>query len=211
VFVAQLDLRALPKIRGLPLPKSGSLFFFYDADRQPWGFDPKDRGCARVIYSRSPLAENPLRAPHRDLDEEAHFRVALEAVPEFSVSRASGDFVRKWQPTTRERSSRLEHIQALEAPIHRVGGNPDEIQGDVFLGAQLAFNGIFCGDGQGYDRGCKTGLDQGAAGWRLLLQIDSDNRTAMHWGDSGRIYFLIRDDDLRRRDFDQVWLILQCT
>src|SRR5260370_42272534 len=49
-FIAQLDLSTQPQVRGLPLPKSGSLFFFYDADEQPWGFDPKDKGCAQVIY-----------------------------------------------------------------------------------------------------------------------------------------------------------------
>src|SRR6266567_4063514 len=69
-FIAQLDLSVLPPVRGFPLPKGGSLFFFYDAEEMPWGFDPKDKSCAQVIYIPSGLATNGVRAPHRDLDEE---------------------------------------------------------------------------------------------------------------------------------------------
>src|SRR6266496_1962019 len=73
-FIAQLDLEKLPAIRGSLLPRSGSLFFFYGADMQPWGRDPKDKGCARMIYDPSPLGANRPRAPHRDLDEEVRFK-----------------------------------------------------------------------------------------------------------------------------------------
>ena len=31
------------------------------------------------------------------------------------------------------------------------------------------------------------------------------------WGDVGRLYFWIRDADLRARRFDATWLILQCS
>jgi len=30
------------------------------------------------------------------------------------------------------------------------------------------------------------------------------------WGDLGRIYYWIRDDDLAARRFDRSWLVLQC-
>lgn len=33
----------------------------------------------------------------------------------------------------------------------------------------------------------------------------------MMWGDLGRLYFWIRDDDLAARRFEKAWLILQCT
>jgi uncharacterized protein YwqG len=92
-----------------------------------------------------------------------------------------------------------------------MGGYADQIQGDLGLEAQLVTNGIYCGDGRGYERGRKKGLDAGAVDWRLLLQVDSEPRASMYWGDSGRLYFMIHKDDLRRRRFDNVWLILQCT
>lgn len=30
------------------------------------------------------------------------------------------------------------------------------------------------------------------------------------WGDCGRVYFWIQQDDLKKRKFGNVWLILQC-
>jgi uncharacterized protein YwqG len=48
-FLAQVNLAEIPDGTGL-LPDRSWLFFFYDAAQQPWGFDPRDRGCARVIY-----------------------------------------------------------------------------------------------------------------------------------------------------------------
>jgi hypothetical protein len=111
-FIAQLDLATLPPVRGLPLPKTGSLFFFYDAESQPWGFDPKDKDCAQVIYSASPLAGNRPRAWHRDLDEEVRFKgFSLTAIPE--LSRKLTD--------------------PLSTRAHRIGGHADEIQGAVDL------------------------------------------------------------------------------
>ncbi len=61
-----------------------------------------------------------------------------------------------------------------------------------------------------------TPLDAGRANpyenpWHLLLQIDTDSAPDTDWGDTGRIYFLMREADLMRRDFSGVWAILQCT
>ena len=55
------DLAPTPQISGLSLPGSGSLFFFYDADEQTWGVDPKDRRSAHVTYSPAPLMEQRQR------------------------------------------------------------------------------------------------------------------------------------------------------
>lgn len=47
-------------------------------------------------------------------------------------------------------------------------------------------------------------------GTRLLLQVDSEERAGMMWGDAGRIYFWIREADLRARNFDGVRVDSQC-
>ena len=54
-------------------------------------------------------------------------------------------------------------------------------------------------------------LEKGAADWQLLLQIDSDEEnTGMMWGGGGRLYFWIRKDDLKKRAFANVWMVLEC-
>src|SRR6185503_9698929 len=58
-FLACVDLSSVAKT--LPhawLPSSGRLLFFYDSEKQPWGFDPKDRGGWAVI----PAGEEQLPA-----------------------------------------------------------------------------------------------------------------------------------------------------
>jgi uncharacterized protein YwqG len=54
-------------------------------------------------------------------------------------------------------------------------------------------------------------LRSGAADWRLLLQVDSEEHAGMVWGDAGRLYYWMRTQDLVARRFDQAWLVLQCS
>jgi uncharacterized protein YwqG len=32
----------------------------------------------------------------------------------------------------------------------------------------------------------------------------------MMWGDVGKLYYLMNSEDLRNRNFDAAWMILQC-
>ncbi len=211
-FVAQLDLAALPPLRGLPLPKFGSLFFFYDAASQPWGYDPKHRGGARVIYSASPLAANRPRPWPTDLDKEERFKgLSLAAILETTLPGPNHEVFRNLQLTEEDSDRYWSFLNPDSTCINRVGGHPDEIQGDVKLEAQLVSNGLYCGNGDGYVKGRKQGLDAGATDWRLLLQIEAEYRAGMMWGDAGRLYFMIHKNDLRRQQFENVWTILQCS
>ena len=71
-------------------------------------------------------------------------------------------------------------------------------------------NGLYCSDASGYKDPRAKELESGAKDWRLLLQIDSDDKASMMWGDSGRLYFWIRQDDLQNKRFEKTWVILQC-
>ena len=98
-----------------------------------------------------------------------------------------------------------------EQPKHQVGGYPDPVQGDEMeQECQLASNGIYCGDASASADPRTAELLAKAADWTLLLQIDTDDDIDMMWGDCGTLYFWIRRDDLRRANFDDVWMVLQC-
>lgn len=192
------------------MPKTGALLFFYDAEEQPWGYDPEDKGGAQVIYSKVPLSACALRAFPRDLDEELRFRgLSLTVSPQISLNYVIGEL----RPTEEEVQALQELLLDDEDCVYRMGGYADQLQAtDPYLEAQLVSNGLYCGDGSGYREGKKLGLEEGSANWRLLLQVDTDSRTGMCWGDGdGRIFYMIRESDLRHRNFADVWLILQCT
>lgn len=65
------------------------------------------------------------------------------------------------------------------------------------LECQLASNGIYVGDSSGYNHPKRRALENGATDWQLLFQIDSDEKgLGTMWGDVGRVYFWIRQQDL---------------
>jgi hypothetical protein len=79
-----------------------------------------------------------------------------------------------------------------EPASHKVLGHPDPIQGPV-------------------EEDCEHLEPQpGGSPWRVLLQVDSDERLGMMWGDAGRLYFCLREDDLANRRFNRVVAVMQC-
>jgi uncharacterized protein YwqG len=93
---------------------------------------------------------------------------------------------------------------------HKLLGHADPIQGEMELECELVTHGIHCGDPKGYADPRAKELEKNAHEWWLLLQVDSDDRASMMWADLGRVYFWIREEDLRERRFERAWAILQC-
>jgi len=215
-FIAQLDLMAMPHIGGLDLPSRGSLYFFYEGGQEAWGFRPEDRGSAQVIYSLDSLQEHPLRALPKEIPDEMRFRgVRLDPeVVDLSVPDLEDQVLEPLHLSVEERDRHLKFLQDWGAgkpfTSHRVGGYPEPLQGDPKLEAQLVFHDLYCGDPSGFRRGKELGLWPGATDWQLLLQVDSDEKVEMMWGDVGRLYFLLRKQDLALCQFERTWLIFQC-
>ncbi len=210
-FIAQIDLSSIP-ILDDSLPSAGWLYFFYDRYCEAWGFDPNDRGCCRVLYmncDRSLLQRevSPIDAEAEHTAESCAVECRLELtlpddLPGISYGTAVFD----------DYHGILEDLGGSDGTtIHRMFGYPQPIQNPMELECQLASNGVYCGNPSGYNSSRAKDLEQGAAGWRLLLQIDTDEEgPGWMWGDVGRIYFWIKNQDLSSLRFDDVWLIFQC-
>ncbi|MEY9977277.1 DUF1963 domain-containing protein [Lysinibacillus sp. RC79] len=97
-----------------------------------------------------------------------------------------------------------------ERTAHRIDGYPNTIQGDMYLQCELVTNGLYCGDSTGYEHPLRKELEPNVKDWQLLLQLDSEDDLGYMWGDSGRLYFWIREQDCKNKAFDKVWAILQC-
>jgi uncharacterized protein YwqG len=213
-FLGQVALEEIHAVAPLPgWPNSGTLAFFYDLET--WGYDPLSRGHCRVLYF--PPDEDLVPTPPPQ---------ALPAEARFPQRRMV--FMREWTlPTYLEQDgvdlSRLRnddygdlcHQLTLtldgDETTHRCGGHPQEIQGDMRLECQLVTHGLYCGDSRGYQDPRRSSLEKGAADWQLLLQVDSDEeRLGWMWGDTGRVYFWARRQDIQAADFDGAWAVLQC-
>jgi uncharacterized protein YwqG len=199
-LIAQLRLSDFSgTMPGWPLPHAGMLYFFYDADTLPWGYDAADRGRWRVVHHAEESDLAPVTAP-ADLIEGLVFRpVAVTGSLELTCPPIESPGVAGLDLSPREEQAYMKLLGEFEARYvkgkmaHRLLGHPDAIQGD--MQAQCA---------------AMTGHGDGDRDWRLLLQVDTDEKgTGMSWGDGGRLFFWIRRQDLACLNFDAVWVVLQ--
>lgn len=212
-FLAQIDLSEIHAALPSFLPATGRLYFFYDQEQSVWGFDPKDAEAWRVLYFNGDPAECFPRTAPRGLDPACIYRekfVApkrIDLLPDHESLGKELEPEDVWDAYLDLRSEPF----GDDAP-HQMLGYPAPVQGpDMELECQLASNGLYCGDETGYKSPRAAELKAGAADWKLLLQLDSDDDTGWMWGDVGTIYFWVREQDARHGDFSKVWMVLQCS
>lgn len=225
-LVAQINLAELNEaVTDDRFPHAGILYFFYDLES--WGFDPADRGSARVIHVEGDLTRlNRREAPEHSTPRGHLFglikrRERCQAFKTCSLSfrrcLTLPDFTslpyEAFKQTVSLTEEEEDHYADLLDEIgaeHRLLGHSEPVQNDMQLECQLVTNGINCGGADWAADPRAKSLESGAADWRLLLQVSEDPNSDMMWGDMGAIFFWIREDDLRDQNFDNCWLIFQC-
>ncbi len=231
-FLAQFNCEELaPYDTEHLLPDHGLLSFFYELDTMCWGYDPKDKGCARVYWFEDLSA---LSAADFPADMEEDFRLPMLKIKLsskrsypcwedfYAMSRNQGKdddreqvmvewekFDAAWEELVSEEAEKpKEYTQLL--------GWSDVIQNTMFDECDLVTQGYYFGDLAGWNkipqevrqRAQESAHDR----WMLLFQLDTvelDDFELM-FGDCGHIYFYITKEDLKERRFDRVWLMLQC-
>jgi uncharacterized protein YwqG len=214
-FIAQIDLASIDRNAvDLDLPSFGSLLFFYDCEQRTWGFAPRDRGSAAVIFATCSSTQlKRVELPNGisrmgvfkccsvDFRQALNFPSVDSLFYEPGLSEVEVQQLFCFQDEQRKIDS---------GSFHRLGGHADCVQYSMELECALVNNGLYCGDSSGYSDPRRTEIETEANEWRLLLQIDSDDSANMMWGDVGTLYFWIRKSDLATRSFDRSWLIFQC-
>ena len=205
-FVAQLALDDLRRFAGTELlPPDGVLSFFYDAQDQPWGGADEADGWA--------VQHHPAATLVRQAGAAAGFAAcAIDSFAELTLPPLRSALARSLGDEVSDRyGAAVETFQSVyrrppraDGEIHRVLGHPDAIQGDMTRRIEYGWRGA------DLEKPEPT-LELAARQWRLLLQVDSDHHAGMMWGDLGRLYFWIREDDLRARRWDAARLQLQCS
>jgi uncharacterized protein YwqG len=198
------------------LPQSGLLWFFYDCEQETWGFDPKDKGSWRVLFYDGQQEDLSRRPFPDEIPEYAQYHACSVTFHEaLSVPGMQSLYIDQLQLDDTEFDRYEAFLDSLAAdnddqPVHQLLGHPSEVQGDMHLECQLVSHGLYCGDETGYTDPQSAELESGALEWKLLFQLDTDDDPNMMWGDMGMLYFWIQEHDLEAREFDKVWMILQC-
>lgn len=201
-FISQLNLRDFAEsTNGLELPEDGWLWFFYELSENPWGYCPTHRGGFRVLYAPAGSKLEPRDGP-----------TGTEVLPTKPIQGKPAWSVPTWPQLEDELVDAycdlLEDI-AQPDPCHQIGGHPNQIQGDMARSCALVTQGIYLGRPPDLPREELDKLASESGGWKLLLQISSDDDLGLMWGDVGSLFWWMKTEDLAQGAWDQAWFQLQ--
>lgn len=217
-FLCQINLEEVkPYDRDGVLPSKGMLYFFYECEAFCWGFDPADKGCARVFYFEDTEEFAPMDWPD-DIEEDyivPEMAVCFKArlsYPSFEELEYHSSTECEWEDydTAREKLG-----VDMDAKNHKLLGYADIIQNEMLSECERVTRGIYCGDPSGYhdaNEDEEAAIQRNAKDWVLLLQLTTLEKDDWEWmwGDCGMLYFYIKRQDLAARRFENAWFSLQC-
>ncbi|WP_309087383.1 YwqG family protein [Phenylobacterium sp.] len=195
-FFCQLDLQAVRDAGGPEwLPPTGRLYVFHD-DR----FGAADQvrmmaGPEAAVAVREPPSTSAW--PYRER------RIAFlgrPSLPSLHWLDLSGLDLRD------EELDVLSDLADLgsDGPEHRLGGYPSEIQsGQMQVACERIARGL--PESGAADEAAR----RAARRWRLLLQIDTDPELGVEFGDGGRLYVFVAEQDARVGDFSRTVTLYQ--
>lgn len=198
-FLCQLELSDVRAAGGPPwLPEQGCIYVFHD----------ERYGCAdqaKVIYLPERAHTRALAPTAASAWPYAERRLGFRSV----ASYPSLDWLGEEQSAVSEAElAGLVMDEQLSGGQldHRIGGFPGEIQGGrLAVSCELLARGR-----DAYaDRDVTPAIERAARSWRLLLQVDSDEELGISWGDGGRLYIFVREQDAVAGDFSKTVTLSQ--
>lgn len=203
------------------LPEKGMLYFFYELFTMTWGFSPQDRGSAKVFYYDGEIEDLVPADFPEDMEKDCiipESKINFESMNDYPI-----DFLDYYDPDDsdeemdrkeKEFEKELDEL-GYKADTTKLLGHPELIQGEYWEECEgVARKNIYYGSAPikyGSDE-VKKSIKENAKDWILLMQVSEleIGDYGLYFGDSGKIYFNIRKEDLKNKNFDDVWLILQC-
>ena len=222
-FLAQINLaEAAPYDLDHKLPKNGMLYFFYDCsiDGMPWEYDPEDPDGWKVYFYEGDPASLSRREALDELDGYeigilfGSARMIFDA--EVELARPESDLMDIIDlPDDEELQDRYWDWMYDDKDdftfINKLLGHADPVQNGMEAECEYVINGLYYNTPDRYNVGRSKGLNNNVAHWNLLMQIDSnEEEIGMMWGDMGKLYLWITDEDLAARKFENTLLVLQC-
>lgn len=226
-FLAQINLEEVSSLdKDKLLPDKGILYFFYELETQEWGYSPQDKGCAKVFYFENNSNFDLIDFPK---DMEDYYKI-----PEFKINFKSNISLPSYEDFFNlvEDKEELEDITENEfydiyhsaydelskkylVPIEKyikLLAYPDVIQNSMEEECEAVIRGFDMGGVESYPKKYQKEIRNASKDWILLFQMDTVETSdyELMFGDSGHIYFWIKKEDLKNKNFEDIWLILQC-
>ena len=225
-FLAQISLEEVSLLdKDKLLPSTGMLYFFYELEIQEWGYSPQNKGCAKVFYFEDSSNFELIDFPKNMEDDYK--------IPEFKINFKSNISLPSYEDFFNlvEDKEELKDITENEfydiyhsaydelskkylVPIEKyikLLAYPDVIQNSMEEECAAVARGFNMG-GIGYPKKYKEEIKKASKDWILLFQMDTVETSdyELMFGDCGHIYFWIKKEDLANKNFENIWLILQC-
>ena len=227
-FLAQINFAEIWAAGALDddFPRSGLLSVFYDLTEKPWGDELADAVGLQLLYHDEPdmvlqrlplpdaLAALPAHWHLTELACEPHacwtpLSIATVQWREVAqtMSREQQDSYADWRFADNGNGASAD---GADWCCHHLGGWPNPIQSEMQTQCALVDAGISCGNGDAFRDAQTQAVRDTADQWVLLLQIGTDDKGLLQWGDDGQVYLWMRREDLRARRFERARLVLQC-
>lgn len=197
------------------LPQKGMVYFFYDAAEEAAGFMVNEKDSARILFYEGDTETLKEREFPEELEEDFQ-------IPQFDIQFATQSEVplcEEYEQITQESVSYGEYDDDLEAlglyrdgdqEITKLLGYADLCQGSMLLICEMIRNGIDCHNFDYLKH--KDEYIDAVSEWLLLFQVDtiSNSEFELMFGDNGRLYYYIRKEDLKNKNFENGWFMTQC-
>jgi len=229
-FLAQINLEEVKSLdKDNLLPDRGMLYFFYELETEEWGFKPENKGCSKVLYFEDTTNFSLIDFPE-DMEDyniipefKVNFKsnISYPSYENFEKLNENDVLLEKYE--TFEGYDELndnffdnyydfyeEYMDSLESHT-KLLGYPDVVQNAMEEECVEVTRDFDMEAVKASPKKYKEEIKKAAENWILLFQMDtveSDDYELM-FGDSGHIYFWIKKEDLKNKNFDNVWLILQ--
>ena len=219
-FLCQICLSEIPQSEHYPdTLNSGTLYFFADLSNNLIGWEKGCNGAWKVIFLESSAsAVGSLRkksentddilvtsiTPYREMDFETVWRIGAPE-QEFEVfnNLARKVNVSELHKALQNNFNLESHITFSRGIEHQLFGHPAYVQNLMQEECHEKFQNTH------QHRAQTDQIDGDIGDWILLLQLDTDNELDWFFGDSGRLFFWIRKQDLAILNFSNVCCLMQ--
>lgn len=216
-FLAQINCEEIKKYDlDNKLPEKGMLYFFYELESMTFGDNIKDKGSAKVYYYEGNISELVRTDFPDDMEREyklPQIKLSFEntkSVPDYEEICEELD-LDEWGEYNKFMQ---EQGYTVSNTSSKLLGYADCIQGPMLYQCEMVSSGIKFGEkSMNLTDEQKNQIDMHKDEWKLLFQLDSvsKGKFQLDFYDCGKIYYYIREKDLKDRNFENIWLVLECS